>query len=120
MNSLFACLPPIAAAAATALSLAAQTCWHQGSIPVAATTTASAVALACPGANGWPSWQLFTPAHRAPVAHVGYWPGPARALPCVFVVYSCSGFLLAPIERTSIGTLGYVLDRAEHACPATH
>ena len=120
MNTIVACLRPAAAVAATALSLAAQTCWHQGSTPIAATITASPVALACPGALGWPSWQLFTPAHRAPVAHTGYWPGPARALPGVFVSYTCSGFLLAPIDRTSISTLGYVLDRAEHACPATH
>lgn len=120
MNILCACLRSFAAAAATAFTLAAQTCWHQGSIPVAATTTAAAATLACPGAAAWPNWQLITPAHRAPTPHLGFWPGPARALPCVFVTYVCSGFLLAPIDRTSITTLGYVIDRAEFACPATH
>jgi len=107
------------AASLLAHAAASQSCWHQGSVAVPAVTTFGPVLLACPGAPTWPSWELFTPAHRAPAPHLGFNPGTARALPQTLVVYTCTGLLLAPVARGPLAAYGYVIDRAEFACAPT-
>lgn len=115
-------LSPLVRAAAVliaAVALPAQTCYHQGSLPVAARWEACVVPLGCAAAPGWPCWHLFTPTHRAPAAHVGFNPGNATALPRLLVVYRCTGFLLVPVVPVGITTMGYVIDRPESACQVT-
>lgn len=105
-----------AAFAFSAARLPAQTCYGQGSIPVAAAVEPSPIALGCQGAPNWPQWHLFTPAHRAPVPHAGFNPGDASARPRILVAYRCTSFLLLPIVPVQVTTMGYVLDRPEFAC----
>jgi hypothetical protein len=94
-------------------------CSHLGSVPVAASWTASPVPLGCSGAPSWPAWHLFTPPHRAPVPHVGFDPGNAIALPRLLIEYRCTGFLLLPVVPARVRTMGYVIDRPEYACAVT-
>jgi hypothetical protein len=98
----------------------AQGCSHQGSVPVAATVEPGPVALGCAGAPQWPCWHLLTPAHRAAAPHPGFDPAAAHALPRVLVAWRCTGHLLVPVLPASVATMGYVVDRAETACAATH
>ena len=102
-----------------AAAVAQATCPDLGSVPVAASWTASPVPLGCSGAPSWPAWHLFTPPHRAPAPHAGFSPGNATALPRLLVEYRCTGFLLVPVVPQRVRTMGYVIDRAEHACRAT-
>jgi hypothetical protein len=106
------------AAAGTALPLAAQSCSNQGSTPVAALLEAGPVALGCAGAPTWPCWHLFTPPHRAPSSHTGFDPGAATAVPRILVSWRCTGWLLVPVLPSGASTMGYVVDRPEHACGA--
>ncbi len=98
---------------ATLAPLPAQTCWGQGSVPVAASIEPSPLLLGCP------QWHLFTPAHRAPAAHPGFNPGDATARPRLLIAYRCTGFLLVPVVPVRITVMGYVLDRDESACAVT-
>jgi hypothetical protein len=111
--------PTIAAAAAIAVPLAAQSCSNQGSTPVAALLEAGPVALGCAGAPTWPCWHLFTPRHRAPAPHAGFDPGNAVALPRILVSWHCTGWLLVPVLPAGVTTMGYVVDRPEYACSTT-
>jgi hypothetical protein len=36
------------------------------------------------------------------------------------VAWRCTGHLLVPVLPASVATMGYVVDRAETACAATH
>jgi hypothetical protein len=120
MDHFLACRPVLRAAilfAALAAAVAAQSvCSDFGSVPVSATVEASPTTLDCPAARPWPDWHLFTPAHRAPQAHVGFRPGDARALPRVIVVYRCTGFLLVPVLPIRVRVMGYVIDQPEISC----
>jgi hypothetical protein len=100
-------------------TLRAQTCYHQGSMPVPAQLVASPLPLGCPGAPDWPAWHLFTPAHRAPAPHAGFNPGDACPLPRLIVVYHCTGLLLLPVLPVRVHTMGYVIDQPELACAGT-
>ena len=100
-------------------AVAQATCHHLGSLPIAASLDVSPVPLGCSGAPSWPAWHLLTPPHRAPAPHQGFNPGNALALPRVLVEYRCSGFLLLPVVIARVRTMGYVIDRAEHACAVT-
>ncbi len=101
-------------------ALAAQTCYHQGSLPTPATIEAGPVALGCLGAPQWPTWHLLTPTHRAPAPHMGFNPGNATAKARVLIAYRCTGFLLVPVVPFQVTTMGYVIDRPEIECsPAT-
>ncbi|HEX6810143.1 MAG TPA: hypothetical protein VF384_00845 [Planctomycetota bacterium] len=104
------------AAAHTAHLSAQATCADFGSTPVAATFEAGPIPLGCTGAPHWPSWHLFTPAHRAPSPHPGFHPGSASPRPRVIVVYRCTGFLLLPVVPVGVHTMGYVIDQPEIAC----
>ncbi|MFY9345842.1 MAG: hypothetical protein WAT39_25345 [Planctomycetota bacterium] len=112
----------VAAACTFAAALAplpAQTCWGQGSVPVAASIEPGPLLLGCAASPGWPQWHLFTPAHRAPAPHPGFNPGDATARSRLLVAYRCTGFLLVPVVPVRITVMGYVLDRDEIACPVT-
>lgn len=111
---------PVAAVAVAAHFLPAQTCWHQGSVPMPAQVDVAPTTLGCAGAAQWPHWHLFTPAHREPAPHAGFNPGNAQALPCVLVSWRCTGWLLVPVLPAGVQTMGYVVDRPEHACGAVH
>lgn len=108
------------AALGAAVPITAQACSHQGSTPVGALLEACPVPLGCPGApqwaSQWPCWHLFTPPHRAPAPHAGFDPGAATALPRVLVTWRCTGWLLVPVLPAGASTMGYVVDRPEHAC----
>ena len=91
-------------------------CFHFGSTPIAATWEAGPIPLGCNGAPTWPSWHLFTPAHRAPSPHAGFNPGSATPRPRVIVLYRCTGFLLLPVVPVHVRTMGYVIDQPEIAC----
>lgn len=99
--------------------LSAQTCFHFGSVPVAASVQPGPLLPGCPAAAGWPAWHLWTPPHRAPAPHVGFAPGDARELPRVLVAYRCTGFLLVPVVPVSVRTMGYVIDQPESPCTAS-
>jgi hypothetical protein len=106
----------VGAAAVAALSLPAQACYHQGSVPVAASWQAAPGSLGCAAAPQWPAWHTFTPAHRAPSPHAGHRPGDASALPRLLITWRCTGFLLVPVVPVGVTTMGYVIDRAVSAC----
>jgi hypothetical protein len=97
-------------------SLPAQTCFHLGSVPVAATLEPSPFALGCNLAPHWPSWHLWTPPHRAPAPHHGFAPGQAEARARLLVGYRCTGWLLLPVLPSHVRTMGYVIDQPELPC----
>jgi hypothetical protein len=105
----------LAATVATAAN-AQTTCYHFGSTPQSATLEPSPFALGCFGAAQWPSWHLWTPAHREPGPHAGYAPGDAIELPRWLVHWRCTGWLLLPVVPDQVRTLGYVIDQPEHPC----
>lgn len=92
------------------------TCYHFGSTPRAATLEPSPFALGCFGATQWPSWHLWTPAHRAPGPHHGFAPGDASELPRWLVHWRCTGWLLLPVVPDQVRTMGYVIDQPELPC----
>ena len=96
-------------------TLAAQQCFHFGSMPMPASLTTSPWSLPC--AN-WPEWHLLTPAHDAPAPHFGFAPGNALALPRLLVHYRCTGFLLLPVLPDHVRTSGYVIHQPEYPCNA--
>lgn len=91
-------------------------CSNFGSAPVAASIESSPIRLGCAAEPTWPTWHLFTPAHRQPGPHVGFDPGNAIPLPRVLVAWYCTGFLLLPVVPLHVRTIGYVIDQPEHAC----
>lgn len=110
-------LVAILAQAIAAQAIAAQTfCYHSGSTPMAASSTASPLPLGCIGAPSWPMWRMFTPQHRSPTVHFGYRPGRGESVPVIVVQYRCTGLLLTPVVASSLSNLGYVIDMPEHVC----
>ena len=91
-------------------------CPDQGSARKGERWLAAPTSLACAAAPSWPAWHLFTPAHRAPTAHVGFWPGRPHPLPGLLVRYRCTGLLLQPIVVDQVLQWGYVIDRDERRC----
>ena len=110
-------LPLLAAIQALAAAAPAQgTCYHFGSTPQPAQLEASPFPLGCPGATQWPSWHLWTPAHREPGPHQGFAPGNASELPRWLVHWRCTGWLLLPVVPDRLRTMGYVIDQPEMPC----
>jgi hypothetical protein len=102
--------------------MAAQTCFHFGSQPVAGSWLPAPFALDCqsslpwPQTVPWPQWHLLTPPHRAPAPHTGFAPGEAQALPRLLFEYRCTGWLLAPVVVHRVRRMGYVIDQPELPC----
>ena len=109
-------LLPLATLILAARGGAQSGCYDLGSTPVAATVEAGPTALGCVAAPDWPTWHLFTPAHRAPTRHAGFNPGDATQRPRVIVVYRCTGFLLLPVVPAHVRCMGYVIDQPEVPC----
>jgi hypothetical protein len=106
-----------ASALAVATALPAQTtCFDFGSHPQPALLEVAPFALGCAAAPTWPSWHLWTPAHREPGPHVGFAPGNAVELPRWLVHWRCTGWLLLPVVPDRIRSLGYVIDQPEQPC----
>lgn len=91
-------------------------CYDFGSIPTPAQWESSGTPLGCGGAPTWPTWHLFTPAHRRPAPHTGFNPGDARARPRVLVVWRCTGLTFHPVTIRQVRFLGYVVDQPEFPC----
>lgn len=106
--------PILCALASTALP--AQTCFHFGSHPMPAQLEPAPFPLGCAAAPSWPSWVLWTPAHREPGPHTGYAPGNAIELPRWLVHWRCTGWLLVPVVPDQVRAMGYVIDQPEQRC----
>ena len=93
---------------------AAQSCPDRGSEWQRALTMAGPLIYCHWGA--WPSWHLYTPAHRRIVPKQRMTVGDARPLARWLVRYGCRDYLTAPLPPPRVAVSGWVYDVPEAPC----